>query len=60
MLNGVQIAQIMDIGYNNVESVIEKLKSMLPSFVPDRAMVEYVIDNIDDGEKRTYKRQHHA
>lgn len=55
--NGVSVASIMDLGYSNVDAVIDRLIAALPSFIPDGAMVEFCVENIDEGESRTYRRQ---
>lgn len=55
--NSATLAQIIDVGYNNVDAVIEKLISVLPSFVPDGAIVDFTVENMDSGDSRTYKKQ---
>lgn len=52
-----EIFSFTDIGYNNIDEVIDKLVEYVPSFVPDRAIVDFRIDNLDKGMFRIYQRQ---
>lgn len=52
-----EIFSFTDIGYNNIDDVIEKLSSHVPSFVPDGARVDFRIDNLDKDDYRVFMRQ---
>lgn len=51
------IFSFIDIGYNNLDEVIKKLASHVPSFVPDGSKVDFRIDNLDKDEFRIYTKQ---
>ena len=53
---GKKIASLEDIGFNNVNEVIDKLMSMLPDTVPSRTMVQIRIENVDKNQKKDYTR----
>ena len=53
---GKTIASIEDIGFNNVNEVIEKLMKQVPEDIPPRCMVQIRIENKDKGQKQDYTR----
>ncbi len=55
--NGKTLAKFTDVGFNNVDEVIDKLVSMLPDDIPDRAIVLFKIVNVDKKQTVVYQRQ---
>lgn len=53
---GRLLGEIEDIGFNNVDEVIAKLVSFVPEDVPNRAMVQFRIENIDKAQVAIYER----
>ena len=53
---GKVVATIEDIGFNNVEEVIDKLMSLKPDTIPSRTMVQIRIENKDKGQSQDYSR----
>ena len=53
---GKIIATIEDVGFNNVNEIIDKLMEELPDTIPSRAMVQIRIENKDKGLKQDYTR----
>ena len=53
---GKTIASIEDIGFNNVNEVIDKLMEQVPEDIPPRCMVQIRIENKDKGQKQDYTR----
>lgn len=51
------LGQIQDIGFNNVEEVIAALVPFVPDDIPDRAMVQFRIENLDKKQSAVYERQ---
>lgn len=50
------IFSFTDIGFNNIDEVINKLLQHVPSFVPEGCMVQLRIDNLDKDDFRVYER----
>lgn len=55
--NGLKVAELTDVGFNNVDEVIAQLITMLPNDIPDRAMVMFKIINLDKDQMVVYQRQ---
>lgn len=53
---GKVIATIEDVGFNNVDEVIDKLMELLPETIPSRTMVQIRIENKDKTQKQDYTR----
>ncbi len=50
--NGKNVAELTDVGFNNVDEVIGRLVKMLPDDIPNRSIVMFKITNMDKGLKR--------
>ena len=55
--NGHKVAEVTDVGFNNVDEVIARLFEMLPDYIPTRAMIMFKIVNIDKDQTVVYQRQ---
>jgi integrase len=55
--NGAKVAELTDVGFNNVDDVIARLVAMLPADIPNRAMVMFKIVNIDKNQAAVHQRQ---
>lgn len=55
--NGQNVAELTDVGFNNVDEVIAKLATMLPDDIPNRSMVMFKIVNLDKNQTVVYQRQ---
>ncbi len=55
--NGKNVAELTDVGFNNVDEVIARLVTMLPDDIPNRAMVMFKIVNLDKNQTVVYQRQ---
>lgn len=55
--NGAKEAELTDIGFSNVDEVIERLAGMLRQDIPNRAIVLYKITNIDKEKTVVYQKQ---
>lgn len=55
--NGRKVADVTDVGFNNVEDVINRLYGMLPDYIPTRAMIIFKIVNLDKDQTVVYQRQ---
>lgn len=53
---GRKVAELTDVGFNNVDEVIEKLAEELPDDIPLRSMVIFKIENQDKGDAVVYER----
>lgn len=53
---GRKVSEFTDVGFNNVDEIIDKLMKELPSTIPSRAMVLIKIENVDKGQTQTYSR----
>lgn len=53
---GKLLGEFTDIGYNNVDEVIQALVPFVPDSVPDRSMVLFKVDNLDKGQSQVYPR----
>ena len=53
---GEVIAELTDIGFGTVDSVISKLAKDLPPTIPVRAAVQFRIKNVDTGKEVVYER----
>lgn len=51
---GRKMASLQDIGYNNVNEIINALMAQLPKDMPSGCQVEIRIENIDKGQKKDY------
>lgn len=54
---GRNVAELTDIGFNNVDEVIARLVTMLPEDIPNRSMVMFKIVNLDKNQTVVYQRQ---
>lgn len=55
--NGQNVAEFTDVGFNNVDEVIARLASMLPTDIPDRSIVMFKIVNLDKSQTVVYQKQ---
>lgn len=53
---GRKLYQIEDVGFNNVDEIINRLMKEIPETVPSRTMVLLKIENLDKGQVQTYSR----
>lgn len=51
------LAQIENVGYNNVNEVIEELMSKIPETIPSKTLVQIRIENKDKNETQDYTRE---
>ena len=56
---GKKLAVIEDVGFNNVNQVIDSLMTKLPKTIPDHAMVQIRIENKDNGQSQDYTKVVH-
>lgn len=54
---GQKVAEVQDVGFNNVDEVIERLARELPDEIPVRSMVMFKVTNMDKGQTAVYQRQ---
>jgi integrase len=54
--HGELLVELSDIGFNTVDDVIKALAVKLPSFIPNRAAVQFRIKNVDTGKEAVYDR----
>ena len=63
MINGIayhqgrKIAEVNDIGFNNINDVIDRLTLELPEDIPDRSIILFKITNMDKDQVAVYQRQ---
>ena len=63
MINGIayhqgrKIAEVNDIGFNNINDVIDRLTLELPEDIPDRSIILFKITNMDRDQVAVYQRQ---
>jgi integrase len=55
--NGQKVAELTDVGFNNVDEVIARLVEMLPEDIPNRSIVMFKIVNLDKNLTVVYQRQ---
>lgn len=55
--NGQKVAELTDVGFNNVDEVIARLVTMLPEDIPNRSIVMFKIVNLDKNQTVVYQRQ---
>ncbi len=55
--NGQKVAELTDVGFNNVDEVIARLVTMLPDDIPERSIVMFKIVNLDKNQTVVYQRQ---
>lgn len=53
---GKVITSVEDIGFNNVNQVIDRLMKDIPETIPSRSMVQIRIENVDKEQKKDYTR----
>lgn len=53
---GELLGEIQDIGFNNVDEVIERLLPMVPEHIPPRTNVQIKIEIVDKGQVAFYER----
>ena len=53
---GKVLGQVQDIGFNNVEEVIQRLIPYIPDDVPPRSIVQFKIENCDKKQIAVYER----
>lgn len=53
---GEVLAEVSDIGFNTIDSVISRLADMLPETIPDKCAVQFRIKNVDSGKEAVYER----
>ena len=51
------LVQIENVGYNNVNEVIEELMSKIPETIPSKTLVQIRIENKDKNETQDYTRE---
>lgn len=54
---GKKVAELNDVGFNNVDEVINRLMVMIPEDVPRRSVVMFKIVNMDKDQTVIYQRQ---
>ena len=54
---GKMVAELTDVGFNNVDEVIDRLVTMLPTDIPERAVVLFKIVNLDKDQVVVYQKQ---
>lgn len=53
---GVMLGEVQDVGFNNVDEVIDALKLMVPDDIPSRSVLQYKITNVDKKQTAVYER----
>ena len=53
---GEVLAEISDIGFCNVDQVVQELAKKLPETIPVKCSVHFRIKNVDDGREAVYER----
>ena len=53
---GVLQGEVQDIGYNNVDEVIDALAAMVSDDIPARSVLQYKITNVDKKQTAVYER----
>lgn len=53
---GEVLAEVSDIGFNNVDEVIETLAKKLPGTIPEKCAVQFRIKNVDTDREAVYER----
>jgi len=54
---GKMLCEVRDTGFTNKKQIVDMLASRLPDDVPDRAIVQFVVENIDKGGMWMYEHQ---
>ena len=54
---GEVLAEFTDVGFNNVDEVVNRLVTMLPTDIPERSVVLFKIVNLDKGQTVVYQKQ---
>lgn len=54
---GEVLAEVSDIGFGTIDAVIKALVPSLPDTIPNRAVVQFRIKNLDSGKEAIYERQ---
>ena len=54
---GKVLAQVEDVGYNNVNEIIKELMSRIPETIPSKTLVQIRIENKDKNETQDYTRE---
>ena len=53
---GEVLAEASDIGFSNVDEVIETLAKKLPDTIPEKCAVQFRIKNLDTDREAVYER----
>ncbi len=53
---GEVVAEVSDIGFPTIDSVIARLVPQLPPTIPDKCAVQFRIKNVDSGKEAVYER----
>lgn len=53
---GEVVAEVSDIGFANIDEVIERIVPKLPTTIPERCAVQFRIKNTDTGREAVYER----
>lgn len=53
---GEVLAEVSDIGFNNVDEVIDRLAQKLPGTIPEKCAVQFRIKNVDTDREVVYER----
>lgn len=53
---GEVLAEVSDIGFSNVDEVIDRLAGQLPGTIPDKCAVQFRIRNVDTDREAVYER----
>lgn len=53
---GECFGEIEDIGFNNIDEVIAKLWAFVPEYIPERAMIQFKIRNMDKQQEVVHER----
>ena len=54
---GKVLAKVEDVGYNNVNEIINELMSRIPETIPSKTLVQIRIENKDKNETQDYTRE---
>ena len=54
---GKVLSQVEDVGYNNVNEIINELMSRIPETIPSKTLVQIRIENKDKNETQDYTRE---
>lgn len=53
---GEIVSELQDTGFNTIDDIIAALAKKLPGTIPERAVVNFRIKNVDSGREAFYER----